>query len=114
MMRRSGVRSRVAASKVACDTPRRAASGHIPAMQFLKLAAAARIASAVIRGWPEAPDSPLHSGVPDCDGGGGAVAWPNRLRKSKPSPATGPADRAANSATLIVQQSFDIGTHRCP
>src|ERR1700721_4034498 len=36
-----------------------AASGHIAATQWLKLAAASRIALAVIKGWPEAPSSPL-------------------------------------------------------
>src|SRR5215211_3461707 len=56
---------------------RRAASGHIAATQLLKFAAASRIALAVIRGWPEAPSSPLQggaapgaacdcAGVPDC------------------------------------------------
>src|SRR5882672_10489782 len=56
---------------------RRAASGHIAATQSLKFAAASRIALAVIRGWPEAPSSPLQggaapgavcgcAGVPDC------------------------------------------------
>src|SRR5580693_4533546 len=38
---------------------RRAASGHNEATQLLKFAAASRIALAVIRGWPEAPSSPL-------------------------------------------------------
>src|SRR5882757_9465150 len=38
---------------------RRAASGHIAATQLSKFAAASRIAVAVIRGWPEAPSSPL-------------------------------------------------------
>jgi len=38
---------------------RRAASGHIEATQLLKFAAASRIALAVIKGWPEAPSSPL-------------------------------------------------------
>jgi len=41
---------------------RRAASGHIEATQLLKFAAASRIALAVIRGWPEAPSSPLQGG----------------------------------------------------
>src|SRR5665213_1222082 len=39
--------------------PRRAASGHIEATHRSKLAAASRIALAVIKGWPEAPSSPL-------------------------------------------------------
>src|SRR6516165_1442466 len=42
--------------------PRRAASGHRPSRQVLKFAAAARIACAVISGWPELPDCPLQSG----------------------------------------------------
>src|SRR6267154_6516582 len=41
---------------------RRAASGHIEATHWSKFAAASRIALAVIRGWPEAPSSPLHGG----------------------------------------------------
>src|SRR5258708_34730767 len=41
---------------------RRVASGHIEATQLSKFAAASRIALAVIRGWPEAPSSPLHGG----------------------------------------------------
>src|ERR1700720_2858356 len=42
---------------------RRAASGHIEATQLSKFAAASRIALAVIKGWPEAPSSPLHGGA---------------------------------------------------
>src|SRR5450631_360987 len=42
---------------------RRAASGHIEATQLSKFAAASRIADAVIRGWPEAPSSPLQGGA---------------------------------------------------
>src|SRR5713226_3907834 len=42
---------------------RRAASGHIAATQVLKFAAASRIALAVIKGWPEAPSSPLQGGA---------------------------------------------------
>ena len=57
-MRRSGVRPAVCWSKLSRDTPRRAASGHSPSTQAGKLAAAARIASRVISGWPEAPASP--------------------------------------------------------
>ena len=66
---------------------RRAASGHIAATQLSKLAAASRIAAAVIRGWPEAPSSPLQGcgplcgPLPDggvCAGAPGVVAavWP--------------------------------------
>ena len=43
--------------------PRRAAAGHRRSRQLRKFAAAARIASAVMRGSPEAPDWPLHSGA---------------------------------------------------
>ena len=60
MMRRSGVRPAVKRSKLCCEMPRRAASGHIEATQLSKFAAASRIALAVIKGWPEAPSSPLH------------------------------------------------------
>jgi hypothetical protein len=60
MIRRSGVRSRVAAVKVARAMCRFAASGHRLSRQLWKFAAAARIASAVIDGSPDAPDSPLH------------------------------------------------------
>src|SRR5437764_1492559 len=63
MMRRSGVSPAVKRSKLACETFRRAASGHIEATQLSKLAAASRIADALISGWPEAPSSPLHGGA---------------------------------------------------
>src|SRR3954469_7532733 len=70
MIRRSGASPAVKRSKLACVIWRRAASGHIEATQFGKFAAACRIALAVIRGWPEAPSSPVQgSGV---DGAGGA------------------------------------------
>src|SRR5580692_6303581 len=59
MMRKSGDRPVVKRSKLCCEIPRRAASGHIAATQLLKFAAASRIALAVIKGWPEAPSSPL-------------------------------------------------------
>ena len=59
MMRKSGVRPAVKRSKLCCEMPRRAASGHNEATQLLKFAAASRIALAVIKGWPEAPSSPL-------------------------------------------------------
>src|SRR5258708_4136696 len=63
MMRKSGMRLRVWFSKVSRDTPRRAASGHRPSRQMLKLPAAARMASVVMSGWPELPDCPLQSGA---------------------------------------------------
>jgi hypothetical protein len=59
-MRRSGESPVVKRSKLACETLRRAASGHIEVTQLSKFAAASRIALAVIKGWPEAPSSPLH------------------------------------------------------
>src|SRR4051794_3092188 len=59
MIRRSGARPRVAAVKVAREMCRFAASGHRLSRQVWKFPAAARIASAVIEGSPDAPDSPL-------------------------------------------------------
>src|SRR5579864_4607380 len=59
MMRRSGASPVVKRWKFSCEMLRRAASGHMPATQLSKFAAASRIALAVIRGWPEAPSSPL-------------------------------------------------------
>ena len=44
--------------------PRRSAAGHRSSTQLPKSAAAARMASAVISGWRDAPDCPLHSRVP--------------------------------------------------
>src|SRR6202000_2710973 len=69
MMRRSGVRPAVKRWKFCCEMLRRAASGHIEATQLSKLAAASRIAAAVIKGWPEAPSSPLQGCGPLPDGG---------------------------------------------
>src|SRR5882672_12069215 len=65
MMRKSGSRPAVNRSKLCCEIFRRAASGHIEATQLSKLAAACRIALAVIKGWPEAPSSPLQGGGAD-------------------------------------------------
>ena len=62
-MRRSGVSPLVCRSKLSREMARLAASGHRPSTQVGKLPAAARIASRVISGWPDAPDSPVHSGV---------------------------------------------------
>src|SRR5712692_6689534 len=61
MIRRSGVRPLTYLLNDARVTPRLAASGNRPSRQFSKLAAAARMAEAVICGWPEAPSSPDHS-----------------------------------------------------
>src|SRR5262245_6921563 len=70
--------------------PRRAASGHLPATQLSQFAAASRIALAVIRGWPEAPSSPLQAGAPPgppacgcCASGLGA----NRLLRKLETPS---------------------------
>src|SRR5688500_19459705 len=60
MMRMSGVSCAVWAAKLAREIPRRAASGHRPAMQAGKSAAAWRLAPAAMAGCPESPDSPLH------------------------------------------------------
>src|SRR5215218_1507579 len=73
MMRRSGVRPVVNRWKLACEMLRRAASGHIDATQLSKLAAASRIADAVINGWPEAPSSPLHGKAVLADPGTGCI-----------------------------------------
>jgi hypothetical protein len=123
MMRRSGVSPATLASNTALVTPRRSAKGQSPARQLRKFAAAARIASAVIKGWPEEPDSPLHSGTgadgEAADGGGGCVTVPvaagaelklKRERMSKPCPSTGAAVAAVASAAaprrLIVRTNL--------
>src|SRR5712672_774666 len=61
MMRKSGVRPLVNLSKLAREMLRLAASGHRPSTQDSNLAAAARMALACMSGWPDEPDSPLHS-----------------------------------------------------
>src|SRR4051812_28341891 len=61
MMRRSGVSPPTYLSKLAREMLRLAASGHSPSRQDSKLAAARRIAAASICGWPDEPDSPVHS-----------------------------------------------------
>src|SRR5262245_10320586 len=78
--------------------PRRAASGHMPATQLLKLAAASRIALAVISGWPEAPSSPLQGGAPPGLAACGCCASPpdfgaNKLLRKLETPS--PEDCAA-------------------
>src|SRR5882672_5783527 len=92
MMRRSGSSPAVKRSKFAWVTWRRAASGHIAATQFGKSAAARRIALAVIKGWPEAPSSPLQGGSADGvpSGAGAACAcgevadfWPEKMLPKK-------------------------------
>jgi len=81
-------------------------------MQFGKFAAADRIASEVINGCPDAPDSPLHSRLPLTEGGTAvAVAgWPRRLRRSNPCAAAEPAKSAAISRILLVEIGFDMAT----
>src|SRR6516225_6703927 len=76
---------------------RRAASGHMEAMQLSKFAAASRIALAVIKGWPEAPSSPLHGcGAPlaEADGAGAAggvwLAFEAEPPKMLPRKSSGP------------------------
>src|SRR5213078_2310810 len=69
---------------------RRAASGHMEATQLLKFAAASRIALAVIRGWPEAPSSPLQAGTPPGPGACGCCAsglGANRLLRKLETPS---------------------------
>src|SRR6202166_562794 len=63
---------------------RRAAAGHIEATQLSKFAAASRIGDAVIKGWPEAPCSPLQGrpalpAVPGDDGARVADFWPEKM-----------------------------------
>src|SRR5580704_293766 len=103
MMRRSGLRPAVKRWKFSCEMLRRAASGHIEAMQLSKLAAASRIALAVIRGWPEAPSSPLHGSGPllaagAAPGGAGVTLWPffeAEPEKMLPRKSSGPLPPAA-------------------
>src|SRR5436190_5225299 len=89
MIRKSGSRPAVKRSKFAWVTLRRAASGHIAATQLPKFAAACRIAEAVIRGWPEAPSSPLQGGggpsapVAACAGGAVADFCPEKMLLKK-------------------------------
>src|SRR5713101_6034514 len=103
MMRRSGVRSRAWISKVSRDTPRRAASGHRPSRQVLKFAAAARIASAVMSGWPELPDCPLQSGAPEPFGSG-----------TEPVTAGEAGARNGNSRSTICAVAPAVAAARAP
>src|SRR5262249_60774375 len=97
MIRRSGVRPATLASNTARDTPRRSASGQSPARQLRKLAAAARIACAVLSGGLEAPDSPPQAWTPAVAAGAHAPAAPaswHSLRTAQPrhgAPAGAPA-----------------------
>src|SRR5579863_9955885 len=81
---------------------RRAASGHIEATQLSKLAAASRIALAVISGWPEAPSSPLHCAAPPVEAGWvGCVepVWSDFDLKILPRKSSGPLTDWANAGT---------------
>src|SRR3982074_2886495 len=108
MMRRSGVSPARFVSYTAREMPRRSASGQRPARQPWKLAAALRMASAVIRGWPDEPDSPLHAGAaPDADAGGVRVpvvvpAELNSERRSKPWPSTGAVEATAKAVVATA------------
>src|SRR6202047_3943336 len=94
MIRRAGVSPAVKRGNLSCEMLRRAASGHIAATQLSKFAAASRIAEAVIKGWPEAPSSPLQGWGPPELGVAGACAGapefcpekmlPNRLGSPPP------------------------------
>src|SRR4051812_40166782 len=102
MIRRSGVRSRVAAVNVAREMCRFAASGHRLSRQAGKFAAAARIASAVIDGSPDAPDSPLQGSGAALGSAAGEIApvadWATAGTKQAASPAL-----AAIKAVVIKQ-----------
>src|ERR1700730_16737243 len=120
MMRRSGVSPAVKRWKLGCEMPRRAASGHIEATQLSKFAAASRIALAVIKGWPEAPSSPLQGSAALLPAGagcacaevpGGAV-WPpfeseplnmvSRKPKGPPPEDCARAPPHTNSAAAMI------------
>src|ERR1700743_1256631 len=104
---------------------RRAASGHIPATQLSKFAAASRIALAVIRGWPEAPSSTLQgcgplppcAGAPGCAGAGWFGFEKMLLRKFRgPLPledcaCAWPANSkaAASNAAARLVAKFTVG-----
>src|ERR1700742_2160426 len=100
--------------------PRRAASGHIPATHPLKFAAAARIAVAVIKGWPEAPSSPLQGGAPAVPGALGCCASglgpekmpPNRFDRPLPDDwaCAGATDKAPASSSAAAVHRLAIGS----
>src|SRR5882757_5699415 len=95
---------------------RRAASGHIPATQLLKLEAASRIAAAVISGCPEAPSSPLQGWAPPGPGAGcaGAGLEPEKMppnRFDRPFCAWACADTGnSRLAASIVAPVIDKAT----
>src|SRR5260363_132574 len=114
MMRRSGVKPAVKRWKLSWVMLRRAASGHIAATQPSKLPAASRIAAAVIKGWPEAPSSPLQGCGPLAEGacaGAGEPELPllsvpvNRLSRKfsgLPDCASAEPDTARADATIAA------------
>src|SRR5579871_5651301 len=112
MMRKSGVSPAVKRLKLSSLMPRRAASGHMPATQRSKLPAASRIADAVIRGWPDAPSSPLQGALPDGTGSvAGSVFGPEKMppnRLDNPPPEDCASARSAHSkraATMVAATS---------
>src|SRR5579883_1769882 len=80
-------------------------------MQLGKFAAAARIASACISGWPEAPDWPLQSSLPGgYDGAGGdddgpPNRWPMLPVKKSPMPDEDWSLRVCATATPVKAAS---------
>src|ERR1700720_3698685 len=108
---------------------RRAASGHIEATQFSKFAAASRIALAVIKGWPEAPSSPLQGGAGLLAAGaacacavapgrwGDGAAWPplesepGKMFSKKPNgpPLDGCAHASPDSSTAAAIMAAAVG-----
>src|SRR5262249_40042111 len=86
--------------------PRRAAAGHNRSMQPWKPAAAVRIASALISGWPEEPDSPLHCGT-GCAAGGSEPVVVTELRLSRM-----PCADTAQQVAVMIPTAMRIGRAR--
>src|SRR4051794_24742777 len=117
MIRRSGSRPAVKRWKLASVMLRRAASGHIPATQFGKFAAASRIADAVIKGCPEAPSSPLQGGGAPSGPGAACVGFAdfgpeNRLPRKFETPL--PGDWASASPSAPPKNSSTAATKVAP
>src|SRR5271169_5084186 len=101
---------------------RRAASGHIEAIQLSKFAAASRIALAVISAWPEAPSSPLHgSGAPLAGAAAdwaGAVWPPFEPLKMSPIKSSAPPEDCAKASPQQTSAAATITVVRfvadCP
>src|SRR5882757_2010807 len=116
MIRKSGVRPAVKRWKLSWVTLRRWASGHIAATQLPKLAAAWRIALAVISGWPEAPSSPLQGGgAPSGPGAVGVADFgaekmlPNRSDRPLPDDcAWASPDTSSAAAKMIAPARLDF------